>query len=420
MDQKMVRAFASAAALLLAVGLTGCGSDSSAGGSKADCTSDAKGSPIVIGNVGSYSGAYAAGGANAEQIIKAWACSVNQAGGISGHPVKLIVKDDAGNPATSLTAVKSLITNDHVVAIVGQMSTGASAWASYASEKGVPVVGGQNTDLTVLSDPNFYSAGGNIVSMTYGQVLAAKKNGSKVAVLYCAELAACGSIVDLVNGIGQPNGVSVAYSAGVSASAPDFTAQCLAIKKSGAQSYMLALLPAVALRAHEQCQKLGVTAQLVQSNQADSTMPGNTSLDGVSFTDTLAPFWADDSNGLKAFHVAIKKYASNVGSADLPLTTYGIQAWAGGKLFESAVKAAPADDITSETVKDGLYKLKDETLDGLIGPVTFTPGKPSLAYCYSTYELQGDDFTGSSGSVACADGAASAALSGIVNFITSQ
>lgn len=407
-------------AMILALLLTACGSDEGSSKEAKACTAKPSGTPVRIGNVGSYSGPFAAGSANAQQVIKAWACSVNETGGIDGHPVELIVKDDAGNPATALTAVKSLIEQDKVVAIVSEMSTGASAWASYASSHGVPVVGGQNTDLTVLSDPNFYPAGGNILSMTQGQVLAAKENGPKVAILYCAEIAECSASVQLVGAIGQPLGMSVAYSAGAAADAPDFTAQCLAIKKSGAQSYLLALLPPVVLRVYDQCKKLGVTAKLVQSNQADSTLEGGANLDGVSFTDTVAPFWSDESDGLKDFHAAVEKYAPSVGTAELPLTNYGVQAWAGGKLFEAAVKAAGVDDITADSVKNGLYALKDETLDGLIGPVTFTPGKPTLTNCWSTYELGDGDFTGGSEAIECADESTNETLAAVAGFITAK
>ena len=37
-----------------------------------------------------------------------------------GHPVKLTIIDDKGDPATGLAAAQKLVQQDHVIAIVGQ------------------------------------------------------------------------------------------------------------------------------------------------------------------------------------------------------------------------------------------------------------------------------------------------------------
>src|SRR4051794_7380552 len=102
-----------ATAVLL--GVTACSSSRTSPGKNSTTSS-----PIVIGNVGSYSGAQASSEAGAEHITKAWAKRVSAPGGIRGRQVNLIDKDDQNVSAAGLPAVKELVQQDHAVAIVGE------------------------------------------------------------------------------------------------------------------------------------------------------------------------------------------------------------------------------------------------------------------------------------------------------------
>jgi branched-chain amino acid transport system substrate-binding protein len=64
-----------------------------------------------------------------------------------------------------------------------------------------------------------------------------------------------------------------------------------------------------------------------------------------------------------------------------------LSGWASGKLFEAAMAAvsakARAGSITTDLVYEGLYSLKNETMDGLGPGVTFhRGGLPSTQPCY--------------------------------------
>jgi len=60
---------------------------------------------------------------------------VNQAGGINGRQVQLIVEDEKDSPATAVNAVQKLINVDKVVAMVGPMTSGdAMASAKIAND----------------------------------------------------------------------------------------------------------------------------------------------------------------------------------------------------------------------------------------------------------------------------------------------
>jgi branched-chain amino acid transport system substrate-binding protein len=397
-----------------AAGCSSSSSSSSVAGSSA--------SAIPVGVVGTYSGPVALSTVSGRGAIQAWADSVNASGGIDGHPVQLYVEDDTGDAATALTEVKKLVQNDHVVAIVGQNSANI-AWDSYIQSTGVPVVGGGETiALPYLYNPDFFNVGGNIISTYYGVVDLAARGGSRTGILYCAEASSCAGASGIETALGKSLGVSVAYSAKVSASLPDYTAPCLALKNADVQSYDLGLASAVTGRVARQCQQLGLHATLIQPGvQANSTLPGQSVFNGTEFVDTVVGFFNYSTPATKEFHEALAKYAPQIGTPAVPIDAYTMATWASGMLFEAAVKASGDATVTPQSVKKGLYALKGETLGGLVAPLTFRSGKPTLTNCYYSYSLSAGRFN-ESGNMkpACASGRISSLIDGIAASVAKQ
>jgi branched-chain amino acid transport system substrate-binding protein len=406
---------------LVAAVLAAAGCSSSADGSAASDGGSASGgahSPIVIGNLGEYSGPLPL--ADAKAGVQAWADAVNASGGIDGHPVKLYVEDTGGNSAMALTAAKTLIDSDHVVAIVGMTDDG-TAWASYADSKGIPVVGGGLTAaVPFLTDPNFFSVGGNILSSFYGVASETRKLGPKTALVYCAETPTCHAAATIEQALGQPLGLSLSYSAGVLASVSDFTAQCQAMKDSGAASWTPGLSITVAARLAAQCEQEGFTGKLIWPlGTSASSSTSITAFDGSEYVDSTIGFFVDSTPATKAFHAALAKYEPSVGSAALPLKGTAVAAWASGELLEAAVKASGEPDVTPASIKKGLYALKNDTLGGLVPPLNFKPGQVNLHNCYFTYMLQAGGYVEPDLQPSCVNASADALIGKIAASLKS-
>ena len=384
--RRLVLGTALACVALLGAALAGCGSDAS-GADSAVNAGTATGTPINVGVLGTYSGPLSADTANAQYISQAWADSVNAAGGLKGHPVKLFIEDDQGNAAQSLTLLKKLVTQDHVVAIVGSAAQGTDgSWGTYLDKVGVPSVGGLGASAPSLTSPSYFDVSTNIIAQFYGTVAVAKEYGPSFAQLYCAGSAPCESTVPVLQAFAKSLGTTLPYSAPVDSSAPDYTALCQSVKSSGVASYSASLSSDVLARVAAQCGQQGVTAQLI-SQISSQDMASNPSFGSVRFVDSRFPWFDDSTPATKAFHAAIAKYAPNVGTSSDPLNFIDPSVWASGKLFEAAVQAAPSGPITSASIEDGLYSLHNETLGGLTGPLNFTRGHKTLDDCYFTYAL---------------------------------
>jgi len=105
-----------ALAVSLAIFLAACGS------------SDTKAAdePITIGAIVSETGTYAGLGEPEKNVLEMEVKRINEAGGINGRQVELIIEDDATDEAKAVAAASKLIEQDKVVAIIGSTGTGAT------------------------------------------------------------------------------------------------------------------------------------------------------------------------------------------------------------------------------------------------------------------------------------------------------
>ena len=385
---RRTRYFIGAAAAVLLLTATACSSSATSSASKGATASD--GSTIPIGIIGSYSGSQASSTGGVPLVARAWADSVNAAGGLNGHKIQLFVEDDAGDPATGIQDANVLVQQDKVVAIVGDASNVDSAWAPIVEKAGVPVVGGLSLNETFLTNPDFFASGTNIIALQYGLVSTAKKFGGSIDLLYCAEAATCKEGATLTAAIAKTDGVSVPMQAPVSSTAPDYTAVCQEVKSSGAKTYDILDAGEVALRIATACKQQGVTARLVQvDSQITQAFDGNAAVNNTYAVEIDAPWFDSSTPATKAYQVAIAKYAPSLGQENGPEANYQ---WVAGQLFEAAVKASGSSTVTAASVKQGLYALKGETLGGLTQPLTFTKGQTPMFNCWFTMAVIGEKF----------------------------
>jgi len=399
--------------------LAGCGSSgpsATPGSSSAESgittsSSGSSGSPIVIGNIGGYSGQAASGFAKAEEVIKAWAASVNASGGLNGHPVKLIVKDDASSPAQALTAVKELIEHDHVVAIVSEVSSVDAVWGKYVESTGVPVIGGLPVTEQMVTNPDFFPVGQNTFALLYHAIQLAKTTGPKFGYLYCAEAAVCAEAVPLVTSFAKLIGVQVPVVAKFSATAPDYTAICQQLKDQGVTSYEVAGAPASQVRVSAACVQQGLKAKIIATDGApDAEFVTAPSLNGTLLAETVYPWYDSSQPAVKSYLDLLAKYAPDVTADDGPTAFYS---YIGAKLFEKAVSNIGSGPITPASVKQGLYALKGETLGGITPPLTYSPGKATQINCGYTITLNGGKYSSpDGGKLTCAP---DAVISGVLS-----
>lgn len=385
-----------AVVVTLAAGLlAACGSSGGSASSSSSSSPTFHGVPYVIGTVGSYTGPESSSLGQVGQVVQAWADWENAHGGINGHRIKLINKDDKSDPATSLSEVQSMVEQDHVIAIVAENSIVDSAWASYVQQKGVPVIGSAIFNIAYETNPDFFSPGTTTIEAIYGELAAAKKLGkTKLGLMYCAEAAACAQAVPLYTSLAPKAGVDLVYTAKVSAYAPNFTAQCLAAKDAGATVLTAGTDAATAVKIADDCAAQGYhPAWVSQDGSVTTAFLSSSALNGALTVQPVFPYVDQSTPATKAFHQAMAQYAPSTYHSS-SFSENAAEDWAGGMLFVTAAKAGNlGNDPTSAKVLDGLYSLHNETLGGISPPLTYTRGQPTKISCWFYMGIKNGKFT---------------------------
>lgn len=164
--------------LLCAAGLfllTACGSGSTAGAGQK--------SPIKIGGLGELTGPKAGFGSGVMQGMQAAKKVVNDAGGVMGRPLTIIVGTDNSDPVDAIPVAQKQIGFDHVVAEVGEAGASAEAIEPSYSKNHVPLfTAGGDTFFDKNKDPYVWRLTPSDSQLGISMALYAKAKGYQTAV----------------------------------------------------------------------------------------------------------------------------------------------------------------------------------------------------------------------------------------------
>ena len=353
--------------------------------------------PIVLGNVGNYSGPAGSSLAGAGPETQVWAAWVNAHGGIAGHPVQVYTADDGADPAKSLSIIKDMVENRHVIAFIGNEAILTSQAAiGYLEQHHVPVVGGDATETAWTTSPVLFPEGTTNFELYDALAKMVRRAGlTKVALLYCIEATQCqtnGKYV-LEQGAAK-NGVQIVYSSQVSITQPDFTPQCLGASSSGAQVIWAIVDSNSYRRLAASCHRQGIHAQYVAAQLVvTSDLADDPDLDGMLASVPTFPWVFGDSPAATAYQQANAQYAPS-----LVLSSASSISWSSGQLLARALASLGGGQPTSDAVFRGLWSLRGETLGGLVPPLTFTANRAApVNPCYFVMAIHGGRWTAPGG-----------------------
>jgi branched-chain amino acid transport system substrate-binding protein len=340
------------------------------------------GPPVVIGQVGSFSGLVGANFGGAIQTPYVWVKYMNAHGGLGCHPIQFIQIDDGSDPAKSEAAVEDLVANRHAVAILGAfVPLDMSGFRTGAEKEHVAVIGGDQAGPEWIQSPVLFPVGGTSRPAIAGSVKQASQIGKKkIAVLSCVEASPCGSnFTDTIvrDGFAQKFGMQVVYTGSVSITQPDFTAQCQSAKNAGADTIAWGLDKAGLQRAARSCASISYfpTLPLISLQGTFDRTDPNIRTSGAFLSSPTFPYMQNDNAAEQAFHAAMQQYAPSA-----PLDSAASQVWSEGQMLETVVNKLGPTAQTRPLTKDDFFQgaalIKGETLGGLIPPTTWNATGP--------------------------------------------
>ena len=376
-----------ASSLVLAGAVTVVGQGAPAGAASSAST-------VTVADLCSCTGPEASSISQTSDTMQAWASWVNSHGGLAGHQVHLVVLDDGYSGSKALANAQTAIGQDHAVAIFDNSDEDPS-FASVVAAAHVPVLGGQETD-SGWKNPDFFPAGATFnYTNSVGAIVTKNAGVKKMAALYCVEVSICEESVTQGKKVASHYGIQYTYTAGIGFAAPNYTAQCLAAKQSGATGMTVGDASSVVEHVVQDCATQGYTPRQLSS---DGTV-ANGWLKIPAFNgniDTQSDFlWFVHNAATSTMYAALDKYAPQVPSGP----NFGeivLQSWSDGALLQAAVQAAKASagtPVTSTLILTGLYALPHgETLGGLSPPLHFVKGQPANNSCFFVMGIKGGKF----------------------------
>ena len=368
-----------------------------AGGSK---------STIALGSFGTQTGPIGRILLPVPQGARAWAADVNARGGLAGHPVKLILADDGGDPNKALSIVRRMVEEDKVLAFYAEFGpTTIQAALPYLEQKQIPVIGGCNCFQGAAESPMVFQVGtGSKYGLAWEHLLPFKAyapNEKKASLQYCREAPTCKTMADDIRKLAPQAGIEIVHEAQTTLTQPDYTAEVLAARNAGANLLILATESFSAIRTIRSAHRQDWHPQVATQHSAVDARfitDGGADVEGVLLGAGMVSW---DSPKMADYRAAMNRYAP-----DGVLANISQYAYMAGKLLETMAVSWPPQPTTADVVR-GLYALKGETLGGTIPPLAYKEGvgHDSSDMCVIPTRVEGGKFVPQNGdNFLCAPG----------------
>ncbi len=366
-------------------------------------------SPVLIAATIDQTGP-SAGSPGTLVAIEAWVQYINTNGGVDGHPVELEVRDTRGDAAVAQAATEELLALDPVLFLLGTAST-ETAQADALSAAEVPVmgvgynpsvwggyIGALNLACSLEAEAQFPCGIPNAfaVTTTFGavvdeQVLGAQSAGATVlGAAACAEVDSCSASEPIRLAVAAQLGLETFPVIRVSSTATDYSAECIQWIQNDVDFIQIGGSATLGVNLIASCLDQGYEG--IWGASAGSVQGELIRVEGITLAGGLNafPWWVDDPL-VQEYRDAME--AAGADDADIadPSAT-GM--WSALQLFAKAQEAGLSDAPTGAETLANMFTVENETLGGLIAPITITDDLTTRSRnCFWPYILQDGEFT---------------------------
>jgi branched-chain amino acid transport system substrate-binding protein len=332
---------------------------------------------ILLGEVGSLTGSEAAFGISTRNGIELAIDEANAAGGVKGKKLAVRVYDDQSKPEEAGSATTRLISQDHVVAILGEVASSNSlAMAPIAQQNKVPMVSPSSTNpkVTEVGDYIFRVC---FIDPFQGFVMAKYAHDnlkfSKVAILTDKKSAYSEGLTDVFQKKFTEMGGKIVGVEAYGKGDTDFRAQLTNIKKLKPEGlYVPGYYQDVSLIA-EQAKELGIKVTMMGGDGWDSEKLfelGGAAVEGSYVSNHYSA--EDPSPRVQEF---IKRYQEKFKVVPDSLAALGYDS---ARVTIEAMKRSP--DLSGPALRQAIAETKE--FPGVAGVITLdekrNPVKPAV------------------------------------------
>jgi branched-chain amino acid transport system substrate-binding protein len=379
-------------------GATTAGSTGSGGATK---------SPYQIGFITSQTGGASSSYANSVKGAEARIDALNAAGGINGHPLKLIMYDDQSTAAGNATAAQLLI-QKNVLGVIDDTSFTFGGAAALTRAK-IPVTGASIDGPEWGASSNMFSVVTPTETPVNGQQYTYTSLVNTFKLLGIKKLAQVGyeipSVTQAANqtfALAAQVGISKCYNNNtISFGANDFTAVVLAIKSAGCDGVYVPMLLTSEIAIAQGLKSAGSTAKVVSPSVAydQNVLDSPASLSALAGDYTAAE--VDLTNPTPGSQTMIANLKQYTGYTSKIANLNTVFAYLGADVLIKGIQMAGSDPTPSSVIA-ALRTVKSYDGGGILpSPVTFqgygTPAMFPPTACGPLFEITTSGFQPANG-----------------------
>lgn len=324
-----------------------------------------KSDEILVGEYGSMTGNNATFGLSTNKGIRMAIDEINEKGGVKGKKIKLISLDDQGKPEEAAAVVTRLITQEKVIAVIGEVASSLSrAAAPIAQQHKVPMISPSSTnpEVTKVGDYVFRVC---FIDPFQGYVMAkfAIENLKikKAAILRDVKNDYSVGLADVFAAEFKKMGGEIVADQSYQAGDPDFKAQLTQVRSKNPEAlFVPGYYTEVGLIAR-QAQELGIKAPLLGGDGWDSSKLheiGKKAINGSYYSNHYTTESTDP-----AVQNFIKKFQAKFNEVPDGLAALGYDA---ALILAQAMERSK--DLNSTNIRDEIAKTKD--FPGVTGKIS--------------------------------------------------
>ena len=385
-----------ALAAAMALAIAGCGSQAASSGGSAGSGGSAKAEPIKVGAILSLTGSYATLGAPQKATIDMEVKRINDAGGINGRPVEVLIEDDGTDEAKAVAAATKLVEQDKVIALIGATGTGQSmAVRPVVDRAGIPQMSmaGGNAITGTFDKLVFQTAWSNALVAPYELAYMQKQGIKKIGLISDTSGYGKDGVAVLTSLVGN-YGMTIASNQTFNPGDADMTAQLTNIKNSGAEAVVTWSAGKEAATVVKNAKDLGLTIPMYGSHgnaRQEFATGAGAAADGFRFAAGHILLPDTYGAGTEEFKVGTAFIANFKGATGTSPSTFAGHAYDALYLITDAAKTL-GTDVTGPKLRDAIEATK--AFPGIGGVFTFsTTDHNGLSDKDLTfYEIKGGQF----------------------------
>jgi branched-chain amino acid transport system substrate-binding protein len=306
------------------------------------------------------------------RAIKLAVKQINEAGGVNGKSVNLIIEEYSSGAPGAPDALKKAVEQDHVLAVVGPIYSGHVLAISDAIKSyGVPVmIGGTNATLTKRGNPWLFRVrpDDSITAAAMVKYIKEETSFTKVGILHVDNPFGTGG-ADLVEQYAINKGLTIVKREKYNAGDKDYTTQLMSLKNAGAQIMVLfgdADLDIVSI--NRQSRQLGSPYKYIGSPNCANLETIQLSEGAAEGLLAIVEYVPGSSDANKAFAEAFKKeYGEDCGALSDPWTYDALN------ILVNAIKKGGEDP---NKIREAI--LSTQNYKGVLGTFSFSPNGDGL------------------------------------------